>query len=610
MGGSVSNTTSRTKILVSVDSSAGIAKVFANGAQVGSNYTLGATPFQFSRILGYGNNFKLFSTIFFPEALSDAECIRLTTENLTLTKPAFVGGAGLNNFVVAVSGDIAGGSGTIETNWQWQISNDGNTWADVNGATNDYYTIPNNTNLLGKYIRVEQSINDEYGTLTVVASDGQQILQIAGLFDSVPGTAGYSLNRLRSQTPSASAARVTRDGTHFTTIGFTSDDLFDSAAAMAYATQTGNIAQYIFDQEFDINTFGVYGGEIDVLNTLDPILGIISSSFRGEENVLVYQVANDGVDNQRYFSESVFDPTLGHTIRFQAKVFMPSNQKIDKVRFWTGYGTDGFIDVTTTDTWVDVDQTLLIANGTNIRIQAYYDTNISFEAPGDKFYIKDLTITDTTPNLHVQTLYDQSGNNKHAVQNALQSMPMIIENGVLVEENGKPALKFDGVDDDLDSVGADLVIGNSPYAAFTIAKSTTTLSTNYYFGINATANGVENGRASALTPEIAVRVAGANCIFSDSASGSQELLSLLYDGTTIQNHSLHINGTSSAISSSTNGTSPMNIASGDFRIGGYGVNPGYLNGTIQELIIFDSDQSKIREGIERVMANRYNIDLS
>jgi len=79
MGGSVSNTTSRTKILVSVDSSAGIAKVFANGAQVGSNYTLGATPFQFSRILGYGNNFKLFSTIFFPEALSDAECIALTT---------------------------------------------------------------------------------------------------------------------------------------------------------------------------------------------------------------------------------------------------------------------------------------------------------------------------------------------------------------------------------------------------------------------------------------------------------------------------------------------------------------------------------------------------
>jgi len=79
MGGSVTNTTSRTKMLVSVDSSAGIAKVFANGAQVGSNYTLGATSFEFSRILGYGKNFKLFSTVFFPEALSDAECITLTT---------------------------------------------------------------------------------------------------------------------------------------------------------------------------------------------------------------------------------------------------------------------------------------------------------------------------------------------------------------------------------------------------------------------------------------------------------------------------------------------------------------------------------------------------
>ena len=355
----------------------------------------GLTAYNLSKISLSGNALlNLKSCLVFDDPLSDAECIRLTTENLTLTKPAFVGGAGLNNFVVAVSGDIAGGSGTIETNWQWQTSNDGNTWADVNGATNDYYTIPNNTNLLGKYIRVEQSINDEYGTLTVVASDGQQILQLAGLFDSVPGTAGYSLNRLRSQTPSASAARVTRDGTHFTTIGFTSDDLFDSAAAMAYATQTGNIAQYIFDQEFDVNTFGVYNGAIDAL----------AIPFRGEENVLVYEVANDGVDNQRFFAKDLLDPTLGHTIRFQAKVFIPSNQKIDKVRIWTGYGGDGFIDVTTTDTWVDVDQTLLIASGTTARVQAYFDTNLSFEAPGDKFYIKDLIITDTTPNLHVQTL--------------------------------------------------------------------------------------------------------------------------------------------------------------------------------------------------------------
>ena len=551
----------------------------------------GLTAYNLGRIsfpLQTSINIKSF--LAFDDPLSDAECIRLTTENLTLTKPAFVGGAGLNNFVVAVSGDIAGGSGTIETNWQWQISNDGNTWSDISGATNDYYTIPNDTNLLGKYIRVEQSINDEYGTFTVVASDGQQILQLAGLFDSVAGTAGYSLNRLRSSTPFAAAARVTRDGTHFTTIGFTSDDLFDSAAAMAYATQTGNIVQHVFDQEFDTNTFNSYGGEIDVLAT----------PFRGEENVLVYEVANDAIDAQRFFTEAVLDPTLGHTIRFQAKIFIPSNQKVDKVRIWTGYGIDGFIDVTTTDTWVDVNQTLLIATGVQARLQAYNDTNLSFNAPGDKFYIKDLTITDTTPNLHVQTLYDQSGNNNHAVQNAFQSMPMIIEDGVLVEENGNPALKFDGVDDYFDTNLGTL----TESSVFMLFRKTGN-------GSNSVFGGTGNRSLGYTRENLRHRVFyvnwGAENITDSRTPPFTELVSF-FRSETATTVDLFRDGVNKASLTSLGNTltNPTNLIG---LLGGS--NSYYFEGLIQELIFFDSaDQSKIREGIERVMANRYNIDLS
>jgi hypothetical protein len=237
------------------------------------------------------------------------------------------------------------------------------------------------------------------------------------------------------------------------------------------------------------------------------------------------------------------------------------------------------------------------------------EQDIGFDANGDLDSTALLAFVGTggTDNGFVTTWYDQSGNGNNATNSTESEQPLIVSGGTLVEENSKAALDFDGVDDNLNSVGADLVTGNSPYAAFTIAKSTTTVSSDYYFGINATQNGAGAGSTSTLTPEFAIRVNG-NCIFSDSASGSQELLSLLYDGTTIQNHSLHINGTSSAVSSSANGTSPMNIASGDFRIGGWGVTAGYLNGTIQEIIIFDSNQSSNRTGMETNIDDHFNID--
>ena len=172
--------------------------------------------------------------------------------------------------------------------------------------------------------------------------------------------------------------------------------------------------------------------------------------------------------------------------------------------------------------------------------------------------------------------------------------------------SAKPAIEFDGTNDALDSIGADLVTGNSAYSVFTVGKSSTTASSDYFWGINATQNGAGVGSISSFTPEFAIRVSG-NVIFSDAASGSQELLSVLYDGTTIQNHALFIDGVSSAVSSSSNGSNPMNIAAGDFRIGGWGVSPGFLDGNLQELILYDSDQSASRTGVEANVNDFYSI---
>jgi len=207
---------------------------------------------------------------------------------------------------------------------------------------------------------------------------------------------------------------------------------------------------------------------------------------------------------------------------------------------------------------------------------------------------------------YVTTWYDQAGSND-ATQATAANQPKIVDAGVLVEENGKSAIDFDGVNDGLNAASANLVTANSAYSVFTVGLSNTVVSGYYYWGINATDNGTGTGRAVGFTPEFAVRVTG-NAIFSNSASGSQELLSLLYDGTTIQNHALYIDGINSAVSSSSSGSSPMNIANGDFRVGGWGPSAtNSLDGNIQEVIIYPSDQSSNRVGIETNINDYYNI---
>jgi len=79
IGGGLNIKTSMTKMALSIDTTLGVAKVYTNGSQLGSDYTLQANTFEFSRIVAEGKGFVLKQSLFFPTALSDAECIKLTT---------------------------------------------------------------------------------------------------------------------------------------------------------------------------------------------------------------------------------------------------------------------------------------------------------------------------------------------------------------------------------------------------------------------------------------------------------------------------------------------------------------------------------------------------
>ena len=63
--------------------------------------------------------------------------------------------------------------------------------------------------------------------------------------------------------------------------------------------------------------------------------------------------------------------------------------------------------------------------------------------------------------------YDQSGNGRHAVSPTAASRPRIVVNGVLQTQNGKPEIRFDGVDDYLAAASPLIDTTHSLFILFT-----------------------------------------------------------------------------------------------------------------------------------------------
>jgi len=193
---------------------------------------------------------------------------------------------------------------------------------------------------------------------------------------------------------------------------------------------------------------------------------------------------------------------------------------------------------------------------------------------------------------HVTTWYDQAGNSNDATQATAASQPKIVDAGVLVEDNGKPAVDFDGVDDYLNMTSS---INTSIYSNFAILKRNITLnnspiianSTGQSMGIWSDGNIYENN--------------GSNFLLTTYTNNTnQNLFSIIKKGNTLSDFSANQNGASLPSYSGTAFTSIIFD-----RIGGRASS--YLNGNIQEIVLYPSDQSSNRTGIETNINDHYNI---
>ncbi len=202
-------------------------------------------------------------------------------------------------------------------------------------------------------------------------------------------------------------------------------------------------------------------------------------------------------------------------------------------------------------------------------------------------------------NGHVTTWYDQSGNGNNATQSTASSQPKIVDAGVLVSDG----IKFDGSDDMLQTG--------------TTVIDQTNAGTISHFGVVNVASGEAGYLWGSVTP---LGTLGTSLYATDNSKftlangtnvlmdtiirgGGEELVSACYSS---DSANLRVNGGGTQTS-----VGGYNFTVNDeFTIGNReagAASATFLNGSISEIIVFNSDQSSNRFKIESNINNHYDL---
>lgn len=197
----------------------------------------------------------------------------------------------------------------------------------------------------------------------------------------------------------------------------------------------------------------------------------------------------------------------------------------------------------------------------------------------------------------ISTWYDQSGSGNNATQSNASKQPFIVSSGLVVMENNNPAALF------LSTLLNDLSLTQYPFTSggseteksiFAVAKNDSTANQNLY-------NIADNRDVYALT-------------YNRSGNNTYGFLGANYGniGGNISGQSiissLAISPSSKTFTNSIEGVS-SNLVRGNFNEITIGSRGGLysMNGTIQELVMYESDQSTNRASIESNINSHYSI---
>ena len=244
------------------------------------------------------------------------------------------------------------------------------------------------------------------------------------------------------------------------------------------------------------------------------------------------------------------------------------------------------------------------------------ETDIGFDANGD-LDTAAIAAHCGTANGYVVNWYDQSGEQNDATQSTLASQPQIYNGTAVITENGKPAVEFDGSDDGLATSN---IIQSFTYASLFVAYKSTSIQQQNIVryrpnGFVGTKNGwiYEQGPDKQYGGNTLIG-AGVNAVGAivsgegGSPTLSQHLLAMLFEQSQVLAYE---NGTLDATLNTVKaGTTPVGTASvnDEFWLGrNNDSNDRELEGKMQEVIIYHSDQSSNRTGIETDINTYFSI---
>jgi hypothetical protein len=209
----------------------------------------------------------------------------------------------------------------------------------------------------------------------------------------------------------------------------------------------------------------------------------------------------------------------------------------------------------------------------------------------------------------VTTWYDQSGNALNSTMSTAIQQPRIVSAGVLDVKNLKAGLRFDGSNDYLTRSALTALNSGNTYSIFSVSANETTATAG---DILVTNNGTPSSRLSLFnstrttggvygigTIQNTSLVTYASNMITADGTANQRQLSFIVNGFNIAGWKNGVAGTTDTYT----GSYTNNV----FTLGAFLNVPRHLNGYIQELIIYPSDQTTNRTGIETNINTFYSI---
>jgi hypothetical protein len=386
----------------------------------------------------------------------------------------------------------------------------------------------------------------------------------SGFGDAFGGvTAYYSLRQFtEAETLNAIRVRRSSDDTE-QDIGFDANGDLDSTALTTFVNEDVNTYSSDFSSGID--------GLIESRVTASSVDGI-SDGTTSKDDVL-QSVLTSGSNTHYIYKNGTFD--LSNTYDVSFEYYIPSvrpdgvtPQTIDGIVVRTGTGSDGAYPFSVLDSWESETIQNWSPSTSNLLLFAAAVGEFigSIDADGDVYYLKNIVVTQTTADGAVTTWYDQTGNGNDATKITESEQPLVVSGGTLVTENGKAAIDFDGVDDEF-AISVPITAGFSVFGVYKNTKAG-----SYLIG-----NSPELGRRGTNQYRFNDIGFSAN---GGTHSDSQVLLTGIEDDT---NATIYANGTQVAQAVSTFTSATL------LQIG-----KNSPDGTFQEIILFDSDQSSNR----------------